>query len=82
MKKIRLSLVALIALSSQSFAGGDILPPEAYEAESIIVKPVAEVIEPVGKIVKTKVMTPVVKDNSAWYAGVGLVVGRTRNVHC
>jgi len=91
MKKTTLSLVALIALSSQSYAGGDILPVEEYEAENIVVEiePAVTVVEPVVKEVKAPIkeepVTPLpvaLIDDSEWYVGVGLVAGRTKNINC
>ena len=85
MKKTTLSIVALIALSSQSYAGGDILPVQEYEAETIVVEvePAVKVVEPVVKEVKPEVVTPLVEeDNSNWYVGAGLVAGRTQNIDC
>jgi len=88
MKKTTLSIVALIALSSQSYAGGDILPVQEYEAETIVVEvePAVKVVEPVVKEVKPEVVAPLaaalVEDNSNWYVGAGLVAGRTKNIDC
>ena len=83
MKKTTLSLVALIALSSQSYAGGDILPIEEYEAENIVVKiePAVTIVEPVVKEVVAPLAAALV-DDSAWYVGAGLVAGRTKNIDC
>jgi OOP family OmpA-OmpF porin len=89
MKKITISIIALMALSSQSYAGGDILPKEEYEAEIVVaeVEPFIEevkieVVKPVVKEVKAEVIVPLVKEHSGWYAGAGLVAGRTSTVHC
>ena len=88
MKKISMSLLTLIALSSQSYAGGDLLPVEEYEAETIFVKiePVVAIVKPVVvKELKPETVAPLVAslvDDSSWYAGVGLVAGRTKNENC
>ena len=85
MKKTTLSIVALIVLSSQSYAGGDILPIQEYEAETIVVKvePVVSVVAPVIKEVKAPVVAPKVeKSDSPWYMGAGLSTGRVSDAHC
>jgi len=82
-KNIGLSAVSMIALSSQSYAGGDIVPVQEYEAElieqEVMVEPI--IVQPVVKVVEPEVIPAVVK-NTPWYVGAGLVAGRTSNVHC
>ena len=87
MKKITISLIAVIALSSQSYAGGDISPVTAYETEDVIeatklievVEP--EMVEPVVKVVEPEVVPTEIK-KTGWYAGLGITAGRVSDVHC
>ena len=89
MRKITLSIVALIALSSQSYAGGDILPLE----ENATAEPTVEVVAPAIKVVEPEVkelkeekkeVAKALLENSSkkWYAGAGLTAGRTSTSHC
>ena len=96
MKKTTLSIVALIALSSQSYAGGDILPLEEYvtvePTVEVVVEPAVKVVEPVvveevkevkKEITKAPLAAAVLEnDTKKWYAGAGLTAGRTSTSHC
>ena len=92
-KTIKLSAVAVMALGNIVFAGGDISPVTAHElsdelkSAQIIPEPVKEVVipEPVKEVVIPPIAPKIVeevKEDSPWYAGAGLVAGRTTNVHC
>ncbi len=76
MKRIQLSLIALIASSSLAVAGGDIAPIEFYE-EEIAVEEV--LVEPAPTPIPTPIPTPVpvpvvpVANVSGIYAGLGIV---------
>ncbi len=73
MKKIQLSLIALLASSNLAMAGGDISPVEFYE-EVVAVEavPVEPVIVPVIQPVVKAVVRPVA-NVSGLYAGLGIV---------
>lgn len=84
MKRIKLSLIALIASSSLAVAGGDIAPIEFYEeevaVEEILVEPAPVVVTtpvttPVPAPVPVPVPVPVVSAAtvSGIYAGLGIV---------
>jgi len=82
MKKIQLSLIALLASSNLVMAGGDILPvvfeEEIIEVEAVPVEPIVE-IAPL--VIPTPIPVPIplplppvpVADVSGLYAGLGLV---------
>jgi len=97
-RTLQVSVVVLMALSSQSYAGGDILPVAEYfgEEEQVIVEstPFVEsipavveskqevVVEKVEKKV-VEVVPPIVTPSAKpWYAGVGLTAGRVSDTHC
>jgi len=82
MKKIQLSLIALLATSNLVMAGGDILPvvfeEEIIEVEAVPVEPIVEVA-PVVVAAPTPVPVPVpvpVANVSGIYAGLGIVAAR------
>ena len=74
-KNITLSLLAIMALSSQSYAGGDILPQTVFEleeeAQAVKVVPVEE-----------KKVVELVKESTPWYIGAGLTAGRVKDGNC
>ena len=78
MKKIQLSVLALLACTNLVMAGGDIVPITPYETEDVK----AAVVVPVSPIVKPAIVVPVVPvviptaDVSPIYVGVGLVGAR------
>ena len=87
MKRIQLSLIALLASSSFAMAGGDIMPivfeEEIVEAESVLVDPVVEVAAPAPAPEPIPVPTPTPKppvvpaaDVSGIYAGLGIVAAK------
>jgi len=80
MKKIQLSLIALLASSNLVMAGGDILPvvfeEENIEVEAVPVEPAVEVA-PVVVVAPTPTPVPVpIADVSGIYAGLGIVAAR------
>lgn len=74
-KKVSISLLAVLALSSQSFAGGDMLPVTAYETEDSLKSALVEVEKPA-------IATPTLVEKSPWYLGAGLVAGRVSDANC
>jgi opacity protein-like surface antigen len=82
MKKIQLSLIALLAMSNLVMAGGDILPvvfeEEIIEVEAVPVEPAVEVA-PAVVATPTPMPAPVpvpVADVSGFYAGLGIVAAQ------
>jgi opacity protein-like surface antigen len=83
MKKIQLSLIALLTSSNFVMAGGDILPvvfeEEIIEVEAVPIEPV-EVVTPI--VEETPLPEPIpplpipVADVSGFYAGLGIVATR------
>ena len=80
-KKITLSLMTIVLLSSLSYAGGDLTPVTEFEMnESMEAVKAVEVELP-------KMVTPVVplvekKKNAPWYVGLGLTAGQVDNGNC
>lgn len=79
MKRIQLSLIALVASSSLSMAGGDMVPVQFYEE---VVEAEAVPVEP-AVVAPTPVPVPVVPvaNVSGVYAGLGIVASRY-NTNC
>ena len=84
MKKIQLSLIALLASSHFAMAGGDIMPvvfeEEVIEVEAVPVEPVEEVAAVVEEVAPTPIPVPVpvvlVANVSGIYAGLGIAATR------
>ena len=83
MKRIQLSLIALLASSSFAMAGGDIMPivfeEEIVEVESVPVEPVVEVATPAPVPTPTPTPIPPVVPAAAVsgiYAGLGIVAAK------
>jgi hypothetical protein len=84
MKRIQLSLIALLASSNFVMAGGDILPvvfeEEVIEVEAVPVEPVEEVVAEVAvKPIPVPVPVPVPvadADVSGFYTGLGIVAAQ------
>lgn len=79
-KTIKLSLLVMATLSSQSFAGGEFLPVSVYETEKVDVP--IEIVKP--KVIETviKEVDPIVPKQLDWYAGVGFVAGQAKASNC
>jgi len=83
MKRIQLSLIALLASSSFAMAGGDIMPivfeEEIVEVEAVLVEPVVEVATPAPVSTPTPTPIPPVVPAAAVsgiYAGLGIVAAK------
>lgn len=72
MKRIQLSLIALITSSSLMMAGGDMVPVTAYETEDVEVAQVEIVPEKV--VIPAPIVPPA--NISGIYAGLGIVASR------
>jgi OOP family OmpA-OmpF porin len=81
MKQIKLSLIALLAMGSIGYAGGDITPVTEFETEDVIlseeeiVEPVVEeeYVAPVAKVKAEPVPVPVKNIvANGFYAGLGI----------
>jgi hypothetical protein len=91
MRRVTISIVAIMALSSQSYAGGDILPLEneiIEESTSVKVEtpkveeistPKIKVEEKKPEVVKEPVVVP---SSSKWYIGAGLSGAKVSDAHC
>ena len=79
MKKIQLSLIALLASSNFIMAGGDIMPvvfeEEIIEVEAVPVEPVEEVAAVAEAVAPVPVPMPIA-DVSGLYAGLGIVAAQ------
>ncbi len=84
MKQVKLSLIALFAMGSLGYAGGDITPITEFETEDVILSE-EEIVEPVieeeyvAPVVEAKPTPPVPVKNIAangFYAGLGIAAAQ------
>ena len=85
--KVKLSLVAVMALGNMAFAGGDISPVTLYEVMDEVKAAEVKVENVVKKIPKKVIVAPKkveekVEEVSPWYAGAGLTAGRAKSTNC
>jgi len=75
-KAFKVSIVTMMALSSLSYAGGDLRPITEFEMNDSM-----EAVKAV-EVELPKVVAPIVKEDAPWYVGLGLTAGEVDNGNC